>query len=433
MQKDFLKHSLIYTAAILFNRGISFFLLPIMTHYLHPSDYGTIDFITITSTFMITFCGLEIHQGVARFIVELKTKEQKNRLFSSALFYLICSYFCFWIIANIAKPIITQYIIPVEDRLLFNLVLLVFLCQGVIYYCSIILRFDLKPKQNVYLNSFTGLSVLLFNVLFVAYFKFGLSGAIYGLACGNLCGLVFGYLLVKGYLILNISKSDIKKLITFSYPLVLSTLSAAIMLYSDRIIIKEFLSLNDVGIFGVGYRFASIISIIMVGVQSSIGPLIYNSMNNPTFGKDLASLFEKFFLIGVLCLIGIHIMAKPILHLMVSPLYYGAVDTLKNMSVAIFFSQLYVFTPGMQINKKTKKILAMSLFGGMLNLVLCYFMVRCFGLNGASLASMVSYMIYFIVYLLVSQREVYIPYRIKKIIIPLVGLLAVVGLNLVSV
>ena len=132
MQKDFLKHSLIYTAAILFNRGISFFLLPIMTHYLHPSDYGTIDFITISSTFMITFCGLEIHQGVARFIVELKSKEEKNRLFSSAVFYLICSYLCFWIIANIAKPIITQYIIPVDDRLLFNLVLFVFLCQGVI-------------------------------------------------------------------------------------------------------------------------------------------------------------------------------------------------------------------------------------------------------------------------------------------------------------
>lgn len=112
-----------------------------------------------------------------------------------------------------------------------------------------------------------------------------------------------------------------------------------------------------------------------------------------------------------------------------SPQYYGAVDTLKNMSVAIFFSQLYIFTPGMQINKKTKKILAMNLFSGALNLILCYFFVKHVGLNGASLASMISYIIFFVVYLLVSQREVRIPYNMEKVIVPLLGLFAVVGLN----
>lgn len=74
----------------------------------------------------------------------------------------------------------------------------------------------------------------------------------------------------------------------------------------------------------------------------------------------------------------------------------------------------------------------MNLFSGALNLILCYFFVKHVGLNGASLASMISYIIFFVVYLLVSQREVYVPYRLKKIIIPLVGLLAVVGLNLVN-
>lgn len=401
-----------------------------MTHYLHPEDYGIIDFITITSLSMIIFCGLEIHQGMSRFWIELDTKIRKSQIFSSAVIYLVISYFILWIIANVTKPIIIKYFLPIDDRLLFNMVLFIFLFQGVIYYFSVMLRFDMRPKDNILLNSATGLAVLLFNILFVAYLKLGLSGAIYALFCGNFCGFLIGYLFVKSYLTIKINIQDIKKLISYSYPLVLSSLSAIIMLYSDRIIIKEYLSLSDVGIFGVGYRFASVISILMLGVQSSIGPLIYNAMNNPTFAKDLAYLFEKFFMLGVGCLIVLHFIATPLLHLMVAPEYYGASDTLKNMSAAIFFSQLCVFTPGMQINKRTKKILKINLFGGILNLILCYFFVKVFGLNGAGLASMIGYMVYFMVYLYASQREVYIPYNYKKMFMILLLLLLVIGVNL---
>lgn len=429
MQKEFLKHSFIYTFAVFINRGITFLLLPIMTHYLHPLDYGIIDFINIAGTFLIIICGLEIQQGVARFIAEQDSFKQKKVLFSSAMAYLICSYLILFIVANIFNGLFVQYVIPIKNKIMFNVVIFSFLCQGVIYYFSIILRFDLKPKLNVFLNAFTGMSILIFSVIFVIGLKYSLNGAILALLCGNLVGVMVGYLFVKEYLTLQISWKSIKQLIGYSYPLVISSLSSVVMLYSDRIMLKYYFSLSDVGIFGVGYRFASIISILMVGVQSSIGPLVYNSMNKPTFKKDLAKLFNQFFAVSLVGVVAMSLFAVDILHLMVNPSYYSADITLKNMSIAILLSQLYIFFPGLQINKKTRLILAINLISGLLNLLLCYFFVKTIGLNGASIANMIAYAIVLLVYIFMSQTQIYIPYDFLKNIISMLIVLPVIILT----
>lgn len=417
MQKEFLKHSLVYTLAVLFNRGVAFFLLPLMTHYLSPADYGTIDFINLTATFLITLCGLELHQGLARFMSDIPHEEDKKLMFSSTIWFVVFSYAVWAILANIFNSHAVNLIIPLSSRWLFNLALLNFVLQGLIYYFSILLRFNLKPRLNIYLNSFTGLMILGFTALFVAYLHKGVSGAIYALVLGNLCGTVLGWFFIRDYLVFKFNHKLILNLLRFSIPLVFSSLSIYIMLYSDRIMLRELLSLDEVGIFGVGYRLASIISILMVGVSSSIGPLIYNSMNNEHFKTELARLSEKFLYAGLLVLLFIKVFADLVLHLVVSSAFYSASVTLVHMSIAIFASQLVVFLPGLTINKKTGTIMLLSMFGATLNLGLCWVLIRWFGLNGASSASMISYLVYFIAYFSASQIEAKLPYDYHKIAI----------------
>jgi O-antigen/teichoic acid export membrane protein len=193
--------------------------------------------------------------------------------------------------------------------------------------------------------------------------------------------------------------------------------------------LKHFLSLSDVGIFGVGYRLASIISILLLGVQSSLAPLIYNSLNNPRIKQEVANIFVKFSALALIGLIIIHIFGSDILHFAVNPKFATAVTTMKNMSIAILFSQLYVFTPGLQITKKTSGILYINLFGCLTNLALCYVFVKYFGLNGASFASMVSYIAVFMLYYISSQKVYPIPFPMFKILLNLAIFIAVVAFS----
>lgn len=423
MRKEFLQHSLIYTLATLFNRGVTFLMIPIMTRYLHPADYGTLDLLLVTASFFVLICGLEIHQGVSRFMVDVVSTTEKKILLTTTLLSISLSYLVLFCICNIGFYHIVNIVNIIKNRVELNQILLFFYFQGFIYYVSVFLRFNLRPMLNLYLNTITAFAVTLFTVVFVIYCKMSLLGAIYGLFCGNLIGFVFAIYLIRNDVILLFKVEVLRNLLSYSLPLVLSSLSVYLMMYSDRIMLKHFLSTSDVGIFGVGYRFASIISILMIGIQSSITPLIYKSMNEDHFGKDLSELFHKFFVTGIVSLILLQYIAYPLLHIMLTREYYPAIITFRNMSVAIFFSQLYVFTPGLQIAKRAKKILYVNLFGGLLNLALCYMLVQHFALNGASMASMISYIVFFMLYMIASQREIHIPYNYKIIGGSICGLL----------
>ena len=428
LQKTFLKHSIIYTFISLFNRGMAFLLLPIMTRYLSPHDYGIIDFITITGSFILIICGLEIHQGIARFIND-QTQDKKISLFSTSIIFIISMYVGLIIIANCLHDLVYNYLIPLSSYWLFNIVLLTYLFQSLIYYASVLLRFTLKPQINAMVNGLTAVFVIILNVIFIVYFKLGLAGAIYGLFFGSLIGLIMSFYFVREYTVLKFEVNHLKQLVKFSYPLMLSSLAVILMMYCDRIMLKHFLSLSDVGIFGVGYRLASIISILLLGVQSSLAPLIYNSLNNPRIKQEVANIFVKFSALALIGLIIIHIFGNDILHFAVNPKFATAVTTMKNMSIAILFSQLYVFTPGLQITKKTSGILYINLFGCLTNLALCYVFVKYFGLNGASFASMVSYIAVFMLYYISSQKVYPIPFPMFKILLNLAIFIAVVAFS----
>lgn len=421
MQKTFLKHSLVYSVVIFFNRGISFLMIPLMTRYMHPADYGVFDLVVLSAAFATILCGLELHQGMSRFLNDKTENLDKPTIISSVLLYLSIAYIVLITICNF----LDRYINYNATHVNINLVLLYFYFQSLVYYISVFLRFDLKPKLNLYLNAFTAFSVTATTILFVVVLHLGLYGALLSLFLGNLLGTIVAIYLIRHSFVAIFNFKVIKLLLTYSLPLVFSSLAVYLMMYTDRIMLNKFLDIKSVGIFGIGYRFASIIAILMIGVQSSLTPLIYNSMSNDNFKYDLAKLFNRFLILGTLSLIIMQLAAYPLIRFMVSSDYYESVSTFRNMSIAIFFSQLYVFTPGMQINKKSINILSVNLFGVVLNIILCYFFIQLYGVNGSSFASMVSYIVFFIVYLLYSQREIFISFNYKLIIFCIVLLVIV--------
>ncbi len=430
MQKDFFKHSAIYTLAVFFNRGVAFLLLPITTHYLHPNDYGILDFITVAGSFVAIFCGIELYQGMARYLADSQDFKDKRILFSSTISYIIFAYSIFIILANIFHSYTYKYIVPINANLLFNCVLFIYFFQGINVYFTNLLRFELKPQKTVILDAVPGFINIIFNILFIIVLHLGLTGALLASLLASITGTIIGIYFVKDYLTIDLDIKKIRSLILFCMPLVVSALSSIIMNYSDRIMLKNILSLSDLGIFGVGYRFASVITIFMSGISVSIYPLIYKSMNNIEFKAEFSKLASKFFIISILVIMLINIFAEDVIHLMVAKDFYNAVTTLHFMSIAIFFSQLYIFTPGLHINKRLNGILLLNLFGGSLNLILCYFLISTIGLNGASIATMISNIALFLLYLFFSQKQIYFDFEYKKI---LANLAAVVIFSLCNI
>ena len=62
-----LQNSAIYTLIQILQKGISFFLLPVYTAYLTPSDYGVLGVATSISSFLAIFISLSLSSAATRF------------------------------------------------------------------------------------------------------------------------------------------------------------------------------------------------------------------------------------------------------------------------------------------------------------------------------------------------------------------------------
>lgn len=423
MLKQFIQHSSIYTLATFISRGASFIMLPILTHYLHPKDYGILDLITVVSGFVALICGLELYQGLARYIPESRSFNEKKVLFSSVITYIIIAYLIFSILANLVMPIIIKYIIPINHFIMFNIILLIFLSQAINTYITNLLRFELKQHKTLIVDVTPIVISTVLNIIFIIYLKLELTGAIFALLLASLSGNIIGLYFVRDYLTLNIDITKIKKLIYFCFPLLISAVATVVLNFSDRIIIKTSLSLTELGLFGVGYRFANIVLILMSGIAASIFPLLYSSMNNDDFREQFSKLVNKILPIIILIISVMITCGDEIIRLVVAKEYYSSLSVFRNLAIGLLFSQLYIFTPGLHINKRLTSILIINLVSAAVNLFLCYCLAKIYGINGISVATMLSNIILFLLYFILSQQNYKFDYDYIKISFCMISLL----------
>ena len=87
-----------------------------------------------------------------------------------------------------------------------------------------------------------------------------------------------------------------------------------------------------------------------------------------------------------------------------------------SLVLGIIFAQMYIFTPGMALAKKTSLILIINLVAVALNFILNFLFIPKFGI-GESFATLCSGAILFILNMISSQRFYFVPHEWLKLFI----------------
>ncbi|MCA6433740.1 MAG: oligosaccharide flippase family protein, partial [Cytophagales bacterium] len=91
VDSNLLKSSFVFTASNALNSAIPFLLIPVLTRYLSPSDYGIVSIFQVVATMLISFAGLNTQNSV---IVQYYKKEEVNfpvYVYNTLLIFLISS------------------------------------------------------------------------------------------------------------------------------------------------------------------------------------------------------------------------------------------------------------------------------------------------------------------------------------------------------
>ncbi|HEY9634156.1 MAG TPA: oligosaccharide flippase family protein [Coleofasciculaceae cyanobacterium] len=417
MLKQLLKDSIIYGISSIFSRGITLLMVPLYTRVLSPGDYGIIEILTIVTNLVNLSIALEISQGLAIYYSSAKTDSDRVEYASTALYFTIITNSLFLIVALSLSQKLSLWILGSSNlQTIFQAAVISMWGNGIFYLLQSQLRWQLKPKgyavsSIVFSLVSTGLTTIL---LFV--FKVGVIGVFYSLFTGQIVGIVLAGYFVRHSYKLKFNWQKCKQMLGFSIPLVFSSISVWVALYIDRIAINQLMTLSDVGIYGIGYRFASVAGLFLIGFQGALTPLIFHNYEKPDTPKELARVFRYFLALVLPMIVGISVFSHEILSLFTTPDYYAASQIIPLLALAIILSNMYIFTPGIDLAKKTLIIAVVNIISAIANTILSFTLIPYLGISGAALATLLSAAATFAIYMKFSQKFYYIPHQWNKII-----------------
>ena len=418
MLKDLLKEGGLYTIANILTKGVSLLLIPFYTAYFTTAEYGNLGILGIFGALAGAIISFQIYQGMGRFIASGDiSKEDKQKIGSTAILFSLISYSAFGLIAFVFKDLFIDLLsgdVRIEDDTFLLSVAVI--CINAIFYA---LGVQLKFLRKVTLFAIISFLHSIINILLILFFAMKFD---YGINSVFLASIVISPILIlvqiyylKDYLRFYIGKKELNKLFKFSIPLIPAAIAYLVLNFIDRWFIKDILSTSDMGVYEVAFKFASIVSLVIIAFQSALAPILYEKHQNISTKKELTNIFNLFIGVGTLGVLILSFFSYETLYIFTQPEYYPAESILPIFYITTLVTGLGMFSPGLHVKQKTRYIPVIVGVSGAINIILNYFMITSFGLIGAAVSTLISVLINNISLFVFSQITYGVPYRLAPI------------------
>jgi len=97
LNSSLFKASGIYTLSSIINAAIPFLLLPLLTRYLSPEEYGIVSMYALLLSITSVFTGLSVHGAINRAYFDEKINNHKEYVWNSLIILFISSFLTFLI------------------------------------------------------------------------------------------------------------------------------------------------------------------------------------------------------------------------------------------------------------------------------------------------------------------------------------------------
>lgn len=411
MLKKFLKDSVIYAIPTFISGGLGFFLLPLYTRVLSPADYGSLDLFTIFGGLVQCVIALEVSQGVARFYADERDLERKVLFASSAFWFTLICYTVFAVLMLLNTNVLAILIMGQTGmEIAFQIGIVYLWSNGLFYLIQNQFRWELRSINYAIVSLLMSFVTAVVSVWLVYVMLWGLEGLLIGMVAGSLAGSSLGLWWLRKSFRFCFDSRRLREMLIFSTPLVISSLAVWLSTYIDRIMINHYLSIDEVGLYSIGFRIAFVAGLLIVGFRGALTPLIYTYYDEADTPRQLANIFRLFIFLVLLVFLVLSLFALDIVQLLTTEPFYGGSVVVVYLVPAILLTNMYIFAPGVGIAKKTHYLIWINISGALLNLCLNVLLIPPLGIVGAGLATMISSMGLFAMYMITSQKLYHVPH-----------------------
>lgn len=391
------KASLWYIICSLIQRGISFFTTPLFTRMLDTSSYGTIVIYNSWLEIVSIIITLQLTTGVFNKAM-IKYEKDRDGYTSSSLFLvssIILMFFLVYLISrriwNTAFDLPTDIVVMMFADIFFS---------AAMSFWSIRNRFEYKYKNVVFFTMLANILGPAVSIVLIVLAppQWKAEAKILGALIVKAVIYTIVYILImkKGRKLVNADywKYSIK----YNLPLIPHYLSQQVLTQSDRIMINKICGSSDAGIYGVAYQLSMSIFIIVIAINNSFTPWVFESIRDKKYKEIRKVALELELLIGAACF-GFTLFAPEFIYVLGGSKYMEAVWIVPPVTMSVLFQTLYSFFGNVEFYfEKTKIIMIASVICAAANILLNVWFISRYGFVAAGYTTLVCYMLYALVH-----------------------------------
>jgi O-antigen/teichoic acid export membrane protein len=427
------KNSAIYGLGNLFGKLVGLVLLPLYTRQFSIDQYGVIGMLEITSQLLVAVFGMNLYTAFFRWYWDKEyLGKQKSNYFTTTVFIVLLSVSLVSILILFRSKL---SVLILSDAGYSKILCLSFIASGldaVGVMPSTLLRLQGRAFQYTYSYLIRMVVNLSLNILFIVHFKLGLESIYYSAIISSLVFL----LMLARHSWMNMEfifeKEVLKGMIVFSVPLLLSAVAGIILTITDRYMLRFLIGLDDVGTYTLSYKIANTIRfLLIIPVNLAVLPVFFRIMDDPDSKVFYARFTTYFSFVTIYAVLAMALFSETVVKLFADNSdYWGSIKLVPVLSVAIFFGMLKdMMMTGLHIRKKTKILATVIILLALFNVLLNYLLIPVLRDLGASYATLITQVLYFIILYFVAQKVINIPYelgRIAKLLILILLIFALV-------
>jgi O-antigen/teichoic acid export membrane protein len=363
--------------------------------HLRPGEYGLLSMLTVTLTLTTILLKFGLNQAFFRHFYETDDRAHRRRIVGSTLSFLLVSTSALVAILCACAPQVSALVFDGDAGRagLLRLVFFITFFEVLVLVPDSILRTSFRSARYSVLNIVS----FVFQLALIAYLVVVIDSSVYNVLIGRLAGAIFEaaimYFAVRRELSFKFSISELRGMLSYGSPLIVNQIAFTLFMMVDRFFLKHYTDLRQVGIYALATTLISAVTVLATGPFSQVWTVMrFSVMKEEGADEYYSRVLTYIVFVSMFLSLLVAAVAGDGLQLKAPRGYWPAAAIIPLLSMsAVLDSASRVLNIGTTLKRRTIYAPIVLLVALGFNLALNFLLIPRYGVMGATISTLVSY------------------------------------------
>jgi len=405
-----------YTGASVLSKLIAVALLPLYTSYVDPDQYGIAEILFVAVVALSIVVRLGVIEALLRFYY--LPGEKPERVVSTGFAVLLgTASLGALVVLPFAEPI-SRAVLDQSEPGLIRIAIAGLWLLTLYEYLVTLFRLDERAKAYLGFSVAHTLLAIALTVALVVFDDRQAEGILLGAYLSALPFVAWLLWSERRRLFAGLDRDLLRRMLRFGLPTMPAELSLYSLQFIDRLIIARSLGLVEVGLYAIAFKCSQAIQVVIRGFQLAFPPLAYSIVDDAEARRVYATIITAFVAFCAWLVIGMWLEARWIVDLLASPEYFEAYRVVGLLALGSALYGIYLaLVVVIGRSGRTEFNLPATGVGMAVNVGLNLWLVPEYGIEGAGIALVASYLVVVAMMFRYGDRLFPVPWQWRKLIL----------------